>query len=333
MAATFTLKLRTYKTTEEIKPEQKKKTISAYQPYTIPYAHSELHAGPQATIFLQSLERYSYCMELFLYEVKQRLSLSTVVEKPAVIFCYALNGRVRSLHKGPSKVSDLQAGYYAGYSLPAGEYRLQLPRGVSAFFYFTLEQDCLTNIMRHLPNLSELIMPIRTSSYVFKNFPLCKIDFGVKKVIKQMQNCSSGNFALDLSLLSGAWNLLSIYEDRLQARKEFADKTSAEVAREVHEFIQQHFSDADQVQLPLLANRFHIAEKTLSRTFKNVFGVSIHQLIIELRMDRAVSLLKGTSHPINEVAARCGYPDIYRFSRAFKNFYGFSPRQAKNRKI
>ncbi|MFS8616925.1 MAG: AraC family transcriptional regulator [Solitalea sp.] len=325
MEATFTLKLPTSRSSDEA-------SVNPHA-YAIPYAESELFAGPQASIFMQSLERYNYCMELFLYEVKKRFTLKTVVDKPAVVFCYALSGRVRSLYQRSEKVPDLQAGLYAGYRLPAGEYRLQLPQGTHAFFYFALEKEYLASILQHLPHLSGLLnLPGRGSSD-YQHLPLCRIDFGIRKVIKRMQHCSAGNYDLDLSLLSGVWDLLSIYEAQLQATKKFADRTSAEIAREVHAFIRQHFTETDQIQLRPIADRFRVAEKTLSRSFKNVFGISVHQLVIELRMERALTLLRESSYPITEVAARCGYPDIHRFSRAFKHYYRCSPSQAKNSKI
>src|SRR5690606_40734962 len=111
--------------------------------------------------------------------------------------------------------------------------------------------------------------------------------------------------------------------------KELSEFNTAEIGYDVLSLILQHFTENEQNQHRTIEDRFRVAEKTLSRSFKNVFGISVHQLVIELRMERALTLLRESSYPITEVAARCGYPDIHRFSRAFKHYYRCNPSQAK----
>lgn len=44
-------------------------------------------------------------------------------------------------------------------------------------------------------------------------------------------------------------------------------------------------------------------------------------------MERAVILLKGTDLAINEIALMLGYSNSSNFYRAFREYYGVSPRE------
>lgn len=41
--------------------------------------------------------------------------------------------------------------------------------------------------------------------------------------------------------------------------------------------------------------------------------------LIQLRMDKAKELLRKTDATLQDIAVSVGYPDVYFFSRAFKN--------------
>ena len=49
------------------------------------------------------------------------------------------------------------------------------------------------------------------------------------------------------------------------------------------------------------------------------------------RMVKATELLKLTGFSIGDIANAVGYPNQLHFSRAFKNVYGVSPREWRNK--
>ena len=48
--------------------------------------------------------------------------------------------------------------------------------------------------------------------------------------------------------------------------------------------------------------------------------------ITEVRMERAAELLGTGSMSVTEIADKCGFEDVYYFSKAFKKYYGASPK-------
>lgn len=67
----------------------------------------------------------------------------------------------------------------------------------------------------------------------------------------------------------------------------------------------------------------------LNKLFKERTGFSIHQYVLKLRLEKAVSLLQNTHHPIRDVAKACGFEDPRHFSSAFSKKYGYTPTQAR----
>jgi AraC-like DNA-binding protein len=62
-----------------------------------------------------------------------------------------------------------------------------------------------------------------------------------------------------------------------------------------------------------------------SRLFKASTGLSVRRWIIDLRMDRAKTLLLETCQSIKDIALSCGYTEQCHFTRTFTREIGISP--------
>ena len=75
-----------------------------------------------------------------------------------------------------------------------------------------------------------------------------------------------------------------------------------------------------------LVNRMPISRRTLETQFRKVLGKSVHEVILEIRMQKARQLLKRTYLSIDEVSLRVGFKSQQNFHVAFKRETGMSPR-------
>lgn len=78
-----------------------------------------------------------------------------------------------------------------------------------------------------------------------------------------------------------------------------------------------------------LASRIGVNRSYLTTNFKKCMGCSPQEYLINVRVERAKSLLQKTDIQINEVAAKVGYPDPLAFSKIFKRKTGYSPTEYK----
>jgi AraC-like DNA-binding protein len=76
-----------------------------------------------------------------------------------------------------------------------------------------------------------------------------------------------------------------------------------------------------------LAAKFSCSRRHLNRLFHQHFGLSITSLRMELRLLKAVSLLRNPREKIINVAEQCGFNHLGLFNTCFKKRYGASPGQ------
>ncbi|QJD84717.1 response regulator transcription factor [Cohnella herbarum] len=83
----------------------------------------------------------------------------------------------------------------------------------------------------------------------------------------------------------------------------------------------------EDLSLQSVASRFNIDKYQLSRAFKQEFGVNYWAYVIKVRMDRAAELLVGTNWKNSRIAEHTGFLEESHFSRAFKKYYGVTPKE------
>ena len=93
---------------------------------------------------------------------------------------------------------------------------------------------------------------------------------------------------------------------------------------EIIEYINNHIDE--DITVNELSQHFYLSKFHLSREFKKYTGTTLHRYIVQKKLIEAKELiLKGT--PITSVYEQCGFGDYSNFFRAFKNEYGFTPKQ------
>ena len=81
-----------------------------------------------------------------------------------------------------------------------------------------------------------------------------------------------------------------------------------------------------------LSEIVHLSEKQTARLFERYFGLSFGKHIIKLRCDAAKYLLKNTSIPLREIAARVGYTSYNGLLKSFTQTVGISPSEYRLKK-
>lgn len=80
------------------------------------------------------------------------------------------------------------------------------------------------------------------------------------------------------------------------------------------------------ISLKDCAEQLHISPNYLSRLFKKYTRVSFITYLNELRIKRALELLRDTELSIKEVAHKVGYNNLNYFYKNFKAFTGVTPK-------
>ena len=81
--------------------------------------------------------------------------------------------------------------------------------------------------------------------------------------------------------------------------------------------------------LDSLSRQFNISPNYICNLFSKHYDSTLTIFLTSIRMKMAAGMLKETEAPLKEIAAICGYPDYFYFSKTFKSYYGIPPTEYK----
>lgn len=137
----------------------------------------------------------------------------------------------------------------------------------------------------------------------------------------------SADYIRDMKINEGLNSLLTILMNYSWNREaqENAKQSGKRNLTDVRRFLDEHF--AEHITLDKLAEDFYINKFYLTRVFREQYGVTINNYLLQLRITKAKQLLRFTDEKIEEIGFDCGLGAATYFSRAFKQVEGISPRE------
>jgi AraC-like DNA-binding protein len=82
---------------------------------------------------------------------------------------------------------------------------------------------------------------------------------------------------------------------------------------------------AEAITLDEICREVALNRMALTAGFRQLFGMSVHEFLHKVRMERAYDLLIEDASSVMEVAAQVGYTHSCNFSTAFRAYFGCSP--------
>lgn len=117
------------------------------------------------------------------------------------------------------------------------------------------------------------------------------------------------------------------------ARRHKLQKTSIQrqsISEKIFAFMDDN---SDVVTLKIVAAHFGYHPNYISSLIHKETGRTFSEILTEKRMSRAVLLMKNTSLSLEEISAMLGYSNHSNFYKAFKSYYGTTPREYMASKI
>lgn len=166
--------------------------------------------------------------------------------------------------------------------------------------YYIVKQFSIEIIIRAFEILSELDLPQSTDE-----------KFDVYKSAERF-NTIDELFSWVLGILLG---ILRTVRNRYEQYSSGIQKAL--------DYVKQHY--CEDISLHDVAEKVFLSESYLSRSIKKTTGVTFVDYIVNLRMKRAMELLKNPNVKVSDVALQVGYPDYRYFSNLFKKYTGYTP--------
>lgn len=86
----------------------------------------------------------------------------------------------------------------------------------------------------------------------------------------------------------------------------------------------------EPIMIMEVARQFSFSMDLLERLTRELFGITPKQILTQLRMEKACTLLETTDLSVAAIVSACGYIDHSAFSRQFKASTHYTPQQYRN---
>lgn len=106
-----------------------------------------------------------------------------------------------------------------------------------------------------------------------------------------------------------------------------SDKEKTKLFKKVTEYIENNIQE--DLNLESVANKFNLSSYYFSRSFKEAMGCNLIDYINIVRIKKSKELLKQNEMSIKEIGYTVGYSDPNYFSKVFKKYEGYSPKEYK----
>ena len=98
---------------------------------------------------------------------------------------------------------------------------------------------------------------------------------------------------------------------------------------EIMNYIQSNYLS---VTLEGLSDKFYLSKPYLSKYIKEKSGMTFGELVKNVRLKKAKTLLKTSSMTVESIALSVGYQNVEHFNRLFKKAFNMTPVQFRNKK-
>lgn len=100
-----------------------------------------------------------------------------------------------------------------------------------------------------------------------------------------------------------------------------------DIVERIKKYIDINYVDAS---LEGISELFHLNLYYVSHLFKRKTNMNFLEYLTKVRMEKASQLLVNSDLLVSEICSHVGYTDPRSFSKAFKKYFGVSPREYKN---
>ncbi len=217
-----------------------------------------------------------------------------------------------------------------GIFLPANstETKYTFPSGVLVknITLFVTKKWLLKNIRKQNNYLSNVILS-SASFFLFE-----EINYKMSELIMQMEDTLINKInhpLVKINLYADTLKLMHFFFEKILSRP-----TNKQMLNISPQDIQGLFKVKtilinEYVSIPstsCLAKECGINQRKLQRLFKQVFGKSIYQFAISIKMNEAKKMLMTKKYSVSEVGYLVGYSNLSHFSEKFKEHFCITPK-------
>lgn len=286
------------------------------------------HIGDGEGIYFEVEEGLS----LFVYDLKlhatstlKRIGVSESKYFP--IICWFSYEKIEQEIEGEKKLISKDSPYGIFLASPTLDFTYQVPaKSRIIILTVTITPEWLRKNIAG-KNQSRLLQLLESK----KPFAIYEeISFNTGQYLDKLKKLEHDDVVSNLHLRSYVLNFMALFITAVESRSKSEMITSInhldiEKLFEVKNIITREYSKHHEIKT--LATNAGMSESKLQKLFKDVFGITIYQYALKVKIEEAKRLIETKQFSISEVGYHIGYTNLSHFTTAFKKHVGINPKQ------
>lgn len=271
-------------------------------------------------------------LSFFVYDLQlnttSRLKRKGVSEsKYFPIICWFSYEKIEQETDGEKKLISKDSPYGISLASPKIDFSYLIPAKIRIIVLtITISPDWLRRNIRDKNN-SNLLKLIESD----KPFAIYEeISFNMGQYLEKLKNLELGDMVSLIHLRSYVLNFLALFISAVEKRTNTTTVSTInhldiEKLLAVRKVLTTEYSSHHEIKT--LAANAAMSESKLQKLFKDVFGITIYQYALKVKIEEAKRMIETKQFSISEVGYNIGYTNLSHFTAAFKKQVGINPKQ------
>lgn len=247
---------------------------------------------------------------------------------------FVLSGYLTQSHSGLLQQQAYVAGYHNCLFNPdAVEENELISNQPFHMVSVQLERDEMMRLlMAYAPTLDVVAGQLADRSPFLRQSPVARLPQAIRYRLETVWQSPASPGLKRLHFESVVLQLLTYQFDQLMGEREpiqSASLSGGEKEKLYHAQSLLLANLSDPPRLSALAKACQLNEFSLKRGFKALFGLTVYGFVLQQRMGVARTCLLAGHKSVSEIAYELGYGHPQHFHRAFKQYYGVTPKALK----
>lgn len=295
-----------------------------YHDIIIPDAVSSSLKTNTANVVLQLVRGDFYAFRFSVMRFLERIHTTSTVQSPGLYLRFQLQGSQRIQLSSSKKIHLRQEHYFVRWVTDGStDSRLDPYRDYRTVDIY-VSPEILEEFTHSFPELRRLFADAHDSIIGKGN---CFTQPAMYQVIQDILYCELDKGTRQLYYDLKIRELLAHVLHHVYERRVAMITLSPWELHRLHSLrdIMKEYISQKTVSLPVLAIRANMKQGRLREGFHQVFGCSVLQYLVDLKMKEAKELLLLTDKPLKEIGQLVGYSRTSNFNTAFKRKFGYTP--------
>ncbi len=299
---------------------------------TVPHARPTYSVGDFGALLLLEQTAPGLSILYKTYYIRHTTSLYETTGTATFYLCMPVNRALRCQQQGLSRLRIPEGQFNIFYANPVHtQYWFEKGRKYQVYeLHYTAAM--LEPLRAAFPIVDEFLLKTELAFSGQLGTTHTHITPEMLRLLEQICTCPFTGVIKDLYLHSLAARLLLLAVTRLSLVKTPAMDLKLQPyelsrLREAWEYLVQHLDQPGT--LTELSQVVGLNSFKLKRGFKQLYGITIFEFLLEARMEKAKRLLRESDMSVHAVAISVGYRNISSFTVAFKKKYGILPSETQ----